>query len=369
MSKIKVLHILWSASMGGIARVVLNLCNTQLNNSNLIPALLVAKSDGELIEQFKSIGIDVYEPGFKNGKDRNEETLSICLKAFMHCDIIHFHSFNPIIANLAAKSKKKIVYTEHGNFAFGRHMTIKDLIVQYLEKRFLNKHVNFITFNSEFTKSVSLKRFGLKKVNSAVIYNGVSQLTEKYLNPNNLSSQNKELIILSIGRLAIVKRIDRLINAYSKTDKEGTRLIIVGDGPLKKDLIKIANECGILNKTDFTGTADSSEMIQISDICVFPSQNEAFGLVAIEAYQQGKPVIVFNDGGGLAELVRQIEPELIVNSISNLTILLNNIKTNIHSLQTLEKKQLRKKFASQFSIEKMELNMFKLYQQNMNVRD
>ncbi len=368
MSRIKVLHILWSASMGGIGRVVINLCNAQLRNDHLSIGVLVAKSEGELLPQLKTLGIKIHEPGFIKGNDKSKEVLLNCKKTFEEYDILHFHSFNPSLAKLAVKSKKKIIYTEHGNFAFGRKMTIKDYIVRYFQQIFLNKQVNFITFNSEFSKNTSLKRFGLQKVKNKVVYNGCADL-KKSLSINNFQRTKDEILITTIGRLAIVKRIDRLLNAFSLFDHHNTRLLIVGEGPLKEELENISREKDITKDTVFTGIKDSQSILQISDICVFPSQNEAFGLVAIEAYQQGKPVIVFADGGGLPELVNQIEPELIVNSESELAILLEKMIKEINLFNTDEKIILRKTFARKFTIEKMESELYSIYSEVFNVRN
>ncbi len=368
MSRIKVLHILWSASMGGIGRVVINLCNAQLRNDHLTIGVLIAKSEGELLPQLKTLGIKIHESGFIKGNDNRKDVLLNCKKTFEEYDLLHFHSFNPSLAKLAVKSKKKIIYTEHGNFAFGREMTIKDYIVRYFQQNFLNKQVNFITFNSEFSKNTSLKRFGLKSVKNKVVYNGCADLKISLSN-NNFKRTKDEILITTIGRLASVKRIDRLLHAYSLFNRNNSRLIIVGDGPLKEELKNISREKGISNDTIFTGIMDSQSILQISDICVFPSQNEAFGLVAIEAYQQGKPVVVFNDGGGLPELVNQVEPELIVKSESELALLLDKMVKEIQLFNTEEKIQLRKTFAVRFSIDKMESELYSIYNEVVDVRN
>ena len=56
------------------------------------------------------------------------------------------------------------------------------------------------------------------------------------------------------------------------------------------------------------------------DICVFPSQNEPFGLVAVEAYSAHKPVLVFEDGGGLTEIVSRCDSEDIIKDEEDMAI-------------------------------------------------
>jgi glycosyltransferase involved in cell wall biosynthesis len=65
----------------------------------------------------------------------------------------------------------------------------------------------------------------------------------------------------------------------------------------------------------FTGYVHNTESIYSQlNLMAFPAHNEAFGLVVLEAYQFGVPVLVFKDSGGPAELIEQIEPELIAQS-------------------------------------------------------
>jgi L-malate glycosyltransferase len=362
MSRIRVLHIIWSASPGGIDRIVFNLCKTQLKNDTVQPSILIAKSDNALNESYKNLGIKVYEPGFISGSDSRKEIIAVCMDAFMEHDILHFHSFNPTLAKTAVKSGKKIVFTEHGNFGFGRKTTLKDYAVRYMQKRFLNNEVDFITFNSEFSKSIAENRFNLSKVKRQVVYNGIPILDpqKKEIDPGFTPDPNK-LKVLTIGRLATVKRIDRLLRAFAGANPYKMQLIITGDGPLRKEFEKLSHKLEIEEHTHFTGFQVAHSMIEFADICVFPSQNEAFGLVAIEAYHCGKPVIVFRDGGGLAELVQKIEPEMIVNTEMDLSALLVKCQNALNEFTSEKLQDMRKQFASGFSIEKMESQLSTIY--------
>ena len=56
----------------------------------------------------------------------------------------------------------------------------------------------------------------------------------------------------------------------------------------------------------------SSDYYKSFDVCVFPAEQEPFGLVGVEAYLNGKVVLAFSDSGGLKEIIEPFEPELIV---------------------------------------------------------
>ncbi len=96
-------------------------------------------------------------------------------------------------------------------------------------------------------------------------------------------------------------------------------LLLVGDGPLRQELERLVDECGIRHKTHFTGyRKDVMCCFGVMDVCVIPSANEAFGLVAIEALSLGKPTLVFQDSGGLRDIISPIAPEDVVANESKL---------------------------------------------------
>lgn len=82
-----------------------------------------------------------------------------------------------------------------------------------------------------------------------------------------------------------------------------SRLVIAGDGPIEKDLYKLA--APYWSRITFTGFINQNQLYRlfsIADIGVLPSLHEEFGLVAIEMMMCKLPIIV-NDSTGLSELV------------------------------------------------------------------
>jgi glycosyltransferase involved in cell wall biosynthesis len=98
---------------------------------------------------------------------------------------------------------------------------------------------------------------------------------------------------LSVGRLVSNKRIDILVKAF-KNLKD--RLVIVGDGPEKKYLMKLANGA---SNIEFLGAKTGKELYELYARCkafLFSAYYEDFGLVPVEAMAAGKPVIAVNEG-------------------------------------------------------------------------
>jgi len=99
-------------------------------------------------------------------------------------------------------------------------------------------------------------------------------------------------IILTACRLSPEKNLQTLIRAFSMIQDEKTYLIIVGDGPERSYLEKLAIILNIKHKIRFAGfRTDIERFYSITDLFVLPSIYEGFGLVYLEAMASGVPCI------------------------------------------------------------------------------
>jgi glycosyltransferase involved in cell wall biosynthesis len=109
-----------------------------------------------------------------------------------------------------------------------------------------------------------------------------------------------ETILLYVGRLSQEKQIDKIREVLRRVP--GTRLAIVGDGPSRPALAEHFRG----TPTKFIGYLRDEELwsaFASSDIFVFPSAMETFGLVLIEAMAAGLPVVT-SRVGGVDDMVR-----------------------------------------------------------------
>lgn len=143
-----------------------------------------------------------------------------------------------------------------------------------------------------------LKQYG---INTEFILNGVDKpsifkndlkgLKAKYKIPD------KSIVILSVARLDVNKRINLLIDAF-KLIKEDATLIIVGEGPELPSLKKQASSINSRNKIIFLKPmphGQLQELYQLCDVFTLPSKLEASPLVLLEALSFGKPVVTNPD--------------------------------------------------------------------------
>lgn len=106
--------------------------------------------------------------------------------------------------------------------------------------------------------------------------------------------------ITTIGRLVPEKGQATLLHSAFDVLKYNQQIIfiVLGDGPLKEDLITLAQTSKYSKNIMFLGTReDVREILHISDILVVPSLHEGFGITIVEAMQQGLPIIASNVGG------------------------------------------------------------------------
>lgn len=146
--------------------------------------------------------------------------------------------------------------------------------------------------------------------------------TDKFKPDNNqLIKDNIILFVGGLDKAHYFKGIDVLINAVSLIKNNDYILKIAGTGQLATDYKKLAQELKIDNRTIFLGKLNENELIknyQTAKVLVLPSinNNEAFGIVLIEAMACGTPVIASNLPG-----VRSV----FENKISGLTVEIKNI--------------------------------------------
>lgn len=112
---------------------------------------------------------------------------------------------------------------------------------------------------------------------------------------------------VSVGRVVARKGFDFLIKSLAKIKNKKIRALIIGDGPEKENLKKLAESLGVSDRIKFLGSIGEEQKFQYlaaSDVFVLSSVHEGFGIVLQEAMQVGLPIIA-TDNGGQVDFVKE----------------------------------------------------------------
>jgi GalNAc-alpha-(1->4)-GalNAc-alpha-(1->3)-diNAcBac-PP-undecaprenol alpha-1,4-N-acetyl-D-galactosaminyltransferase len=143
--------------------------------------------------------------------------------------------------------------------------------------------------------------------NIKVIPNPVRKIEQK--------TGTRENIILNVGRLIKSKRIDLLLNIFSKSENDGWELWIVGEDEKqeKEALIKLATELNIIDKVKFWGKQeDMDRFYSSSKIFAFTSESEGLPNVLLEAMAGGAACISFDCVAGPRDIISDGEDGYLV---------------------------------------------------------
>ncbi len=115
-----------------------------------------------------------------------------------------------------------------------------------------------------------------------------------------LGIARNQTVLLNLGRLGTEKNIDELIRMFAKAAaaRDDLVFLIVGDGPARENLEKLASELHISDRVIFTGMVDPGQVqdyYQLGDLFVSASTSETQGLTYIEAAANGLPLLCRED--------------------------------------------------------------------------
>lgn len=246
-----------------------------------------------LFSDMTELQIKQYEEAFR--KAIEEE-----IKEFKP-DIIHAQHIW-LISNVALKYNIPVIVTSHGSDIMGYQVwpQFHDMMFEVM-----NGCKNVIAI-SNHSNEVIADIFSENKEKIITISNGYDEnvfYKDDYSRDEVLAELNIDTkynkIVCFAGRLTQNKGIDLLLNAAKEYEKEDVLTLIIGHGEEYNNLVAI-KEKNELKNVIFLGDQKQDnlrKLYNISDICVVPSRQEAFGLVALEALACGTPVVATNQGG------------------------------------------------------------------------
>ncbi len=227
-------------------------------------------------------------------------------------DIFHAHDWLVATASIGLKHvfRKPLIATIHSTEIGRRNGLHSDY------ERMIHETEAWLTYEawrviccSNYMRNHVKEVFQLPGDKLDMIPNGVETREYEEIDTGNFRMKfalPEEKIVLFVGRLVYEKGVHILINAIPKIlEKVNAKFIIVGDGYMRENLLKLVKKMELAHKVLFTGFLDDKTLRKLqrcADVSVVPSLFEPFGIVALEAMAAKSPVVV-SDTGGLSEIV------------------------------------------------------------------
>jgi L-malate glycosyltransferase len=227
-------------------------------------------------------------------------------------DLLHVHyaiphSISAYLAKMMASDRKvPFVTTLHGT-----DITLVGNDRSYLPiTRFGIEQSDAVTAVSQYLKQRTIEEFQIHRPIS-VIPNFVncdvySRSEDRAL--RRRFANDDQAIFIHISNFRPVKRIEDVMSVFARARREvPARLLLVGDGPERPKAEWLAQTQGVSEDVLLLGKqSDMAPFLSVADVLLLPSENESFGLVALEAMACEVPVIA-TCIGGLPEVVEHEE--------------------------------------------------------------
>lgn len=285
-------------------------------------------------------------------------------------DIIHCHGLKAaIIGGIAARTVRheNIIYTAHSNISFKTFQIANTILYKTAEKTASHISRQIIAVSEGMKSEMIMRNIPAERI--TVIPNGIDANkfkieTDKKRIKVQLGIPEETNVVGTVARLAPQKNLETFLKGASilLSTMPELMFIIVGDGPLKKQLQDRATELGIKNKVIFTGyRSDIPEILHIMDVFALSSWTEGLPITVLEAMAAEKPVVATRVGGtpeiikdGLTGLL--VEPYDAEGLAEGLVRILSN-----HLLADALGTAARKSVVENYTIEKMVKSTEKVY--------
>jgi 1,2-diacylglycerol 3-alpha-glucosyltransferase len=262
----------------------------------------------------------------------------------MYEDYTHYAGFLKGLASRVVKQFSKSIAEQCTEF-ISPSLKTKEKIRSYG----VNRYINIVPTGIDFS------RFQLASLDN----NKLAEIKNRWI-------LQGEKVLLSLGRVAKEKSMDVILKGFAKVIQSGgknIRLLMVGDGPDRHDLIELANQLGISNHVSFVGAVPIQEVpyyYQLADVFVSASLTETQGLTFMEAMVSDRIVLCrFDDN--LAELVRHQQTGFIFSDEEDF---IRQVKT-IFSLTKEKREQMQREVATavnRYALPNFYQNLIEVYQ-------
>ncbi len=328
--KITILNLITGLGTGGAERMLYNVL-IRLNRQRYRPIVVSMLDVGSMGVLFREKGIKVYTLNMRRGIPTIRALSQVCrIMTYEQPDIVYSHMYHAVILGRIATKLCPV-----------RSRTVSGFRTEKLPSGYIRVILRWSRYLDDFAVVVSEstgKRLSaarlLESERIRVINNGVDP--ELFCpNPMKRAEVRKQLmippaqlVVTAVGRLEYAKDYHTLLKAVSFLRQDSDyKIMIIGDGPLRSDLLSFASELRLLDRVTFLGNrSDIPDLLCASDVFVLSSAWEGMPNSLLEAMAAGLPVIATVVGnvaeivepGASGILVSPKSPEMLARGLSAL---------------------------------------------------
>lgn len=217
-------------------------------------------------------------------------------------DVLHVQCFGPngvYALALSQRYRLPLVVSSHGETTADDHGAFDTSAVLRAALRASLSRAAAVTAPSQPVLDDLSARFGLDG-GGVVVPNGVDPAFGGRRTARRAASGGAPPTILAVGRVERVKGFDLLLRSLPLVEPSSARVLIIGDGGELPALRTLADDLGVADRVTFAGAIPRAEVIATlpeADVVAVPSRTESFGIVVLEAWQGGVPLVATVNGG------------------------------------------------------------------------
>lgn len=293
-------HVVLSLDVGGLERVVLDLVREGVRGGQRVSVVCLERL-GRLADEVEAMGATVACLNKRAGL-RPATTLGLrSVLRRLRPDVIHTHQLGALFY-AALATATPAVHTEHGRASLERPRR------RALARLSAWRASRFVCVSQDLGDEYRAR--GLVSPGKLrVISNGIDMQRFRggFLRGHakrDLGLPPGDPVVGTVGRLDEIKRQDLLIRAFASSLESvpRARLLLVGDGPARDELRRLAGDLGVADRVHFVGyLPDPAPCLRAMDLFALTSRSEGMPLAVLEAWAAGLPVVATRVGG-LAEM-------------------------------------------------------------------
>jgi rhamnosyl/mannosyltransferase len=285
-------------SVGGVEELIGQICSGAAKRGVRSDVLTVSRNTdtvdlGDHLHHRAKLDIEIASSAFSISAFRKFEMLA------RDADIIHYHFPWPFmdLVHFASRIRKPTVVTYHSDIV--RQQALLK-IYRPLRDRFLASVSRIVATSPNYVETSDVLRKYRDKID--VIPIGLDEAAYPKVTNERLDYWREragEKFFLFVGNLRYYKGLHVLLQALQGNEFP---VVIVGAGPMEKELKKMASDLQ-LTKVNFVGAVDDHDKVALLTLCralTFPShlRSEAFGISLLEGAMFRKPLISTEIGTG-----------------------------------------------------------------------